>query len=122
MILPAWTSYPKPCSPSFAATTRPRSRSAGNTPPPTSPTCSTASANTTNKTPGRKPPSRQQHENPQRTYGGTHLVLVLGCAEDRTPGLSGPTALVGRQRPSGQRARRRSPRFLPTREQLPSAA
>jgi transposase len=73
-ISPAWSSYPKPCSPSSAATTRPRSRSAGNTPPPTSPACSTASANTTSKTPGRKPPSRQQHENPQRTYGFSHLA------------------------------------------------
>src|ERR1035437_1522955 len=98
MILPAWTSYPKPCSPSFAATTRPRSRSAGNTPPPTSPTCSTASANTTNKTPGRKPPSRQQHENPQRTYGGTHLVQRRDVIYEAGPRqrLLAPDDLAGR--------------------------
>jgi transposase len=69
---PAWRSYPKPCLPSSTATTRPRSRSAGNTPPATSPTCSAASANTRNKTPCSNPDSRWPPDDPRRTYGGNH--------------------------------------------------
>ena len=41
---PSLEHYPKPCSPSSPATTRPPGRSAGSTPPTTSPTCSAASA------------------------------------------------------------------------------
>ena len=56
---PAWSSYPKPCSPSSTATTRPRGRSTGNTPPTTSRTCSAASANTTTR-----------HQAANRPHGG----------------------------------------------------
>src|SRR5580698_4854664 len=68
---PAWSSYHEPCSPSPAATTRPRSRSTGNSPPPTSQTCSTASANTSRPPPHARPTLHQQHD-PRRTYGVTH--------------------------------------------------
>src|SRR5215472_4643197 len=69
-------SSPPPCSRSWTATTRPPSRSTGNSPPQTWPGSSTRSA-PVSTLPGTRPNYRRQLDDPRRTYGVTHLGMSL---------------------------------------------
>ena len=78
---PAWRSYPKPCSPSSTATTRPRSRSAGNTPlrpqGPAPPHQRTRKRNATRTT------------HPHTPITNLRSPLATGCPDPPPAGISG---------------------------------